>query len=54
MTDEERRRFSAAIRTANGAGDKDALRRIVRELISRYGLAARGVTDLLRQVRFPR
>ena len=45
-------RYLAAIKAANDAGDKDALRKIQKQLISQYGPANDDVDYLLRQFRY--
>ena len=52
MTPEEFRRYHDAIRAANASGDREALRSILRELISRWGPGGTAVIALLREMRF--
>ncbi len=45
-------RYKSAIETANDQGDKDALRKIQKQLIAEYGLNDRDVEYLLKKFRY--
>lgn len=45
-------KYLAAIKAANDAADKDALRKIQMQLISNYGLSDKDVDYLIRQFRY--
>lgn len=52
MNAEDYNKYLAAIKTANDYADKDALRRIQKELIANYGLSDNDVDYLIRQFRY--
>lgn len=45
-------RYLAAIKAANDAADKEALRQIQKDMIKNYGLADNDVDYLIRQFRY--
>lgn len=45
-------RYLAAIKVANDAADREALRQIQKDMIKNYGLADNDVDYLLRQFRY--
>ena len=48
----EYNRYLAAIKAANDSGDKEALRLIQKQLVSKYGPTDKDVDWLLRQFRY--
>ncbi len=52
MSGAEYERFVAAVAAANKAGDRETLRRVIRRLVTRYGLADRRAILILRMMKF--
>ncbi len=52
MSSSDYNRYLSAIKTANDAGDREALRQIQKELIKNYGLADNDADYLIRQFRY--
>ena len=52
MSGAEYERLVAAVNAANRAGDREALRRVIRCLVTRYGLADRRAVLILRMMKF--
>ena len=52
MSGAEYERLSSAVAAANRAGDREALRRVIRCLVTRYGLTDRRAVLILRMMKF--
>lgn len=52
MSSSDYNRYLAAIKAANDAADKEALRQIQKDMVKNYGLADNDVDYLLRQFRY--
>lgn len=52
MQSSDYNRYLAAIKVANDAADREALRQIQKDMIKNYGLADNDVDYLLRQFRY--
>lgn len=52
MSSSDYNRYLTAIKAANDAADKEALRQIQRDMIKNYGLADHDVDYLIRQFRY--
>ena len=52
MSSSDYNRYLAAIKAANDAADKEALRQIQKDMIKNYGLSDNDVDYLLRQFRY--
>jgi len=52
MTSSDYNKYLAAIKTANDCADRDALRRIQKDMIARYGIGDNDVDYLIRQFRY--
>lgn len=52
MSSQDYNRYLAAIKVANDMADRDALRQIQRDMITRFGLEDNDVDYLIRQFRY--